>query len=72
MHNIIIRLHVYTLSPHHAIIIFFNPALNTGNILLKIQLLLLLSAISKHSSEGLAATLDALDYYKVLHITDLL
>lgn len=39
-------------------------ALNTNNMLLKIQLFLVLSAISKHSKEGLQATLDALDYYK--------
>jgi hypothetical protein len=39
-------------------------ALNTDNMLLKIQLFLVLSAISKHSKEGLNATLEALDHYK--------
>ena len=45
------------LSPH--------AALNTDNILLKIQIFLVLSDISKHCQEGLDATLEALDYYRV-------
>jgi hypothetical protein len=43
-------------------------ALNTDNILLKIQIFLVLSAISKHSREGLDATLEALDNYKLTDI----
>ena len=55
--------HSYSLSP--SLSPSLPAALNTDNILLKIQIFLILSAISKHSREGLAATLQALDYYKV-------
>ena len=53
------KAHLYSLS------LSIHIALNTDNILLKIQIFLVLSAISKHSREGLDATLEALDYYKV-------
>ncbi len=41
------------------------PELDSANVLMKLQLFLLLSALCKHSEEGLKATLQALDCYKV-------
>ena len=61
-------------SPHLysgiALIKSFLPSLThveleTDNILVKIHLFLVFSAVSKHSAEGLRATMHALDCYKV-------
>ena len=58
-------LHCPICNPPSSLCPSFLSALNTDNMLLKIQLFLVFSAICKHSKEGLEATLDALDYYKV-------
>ena len=47
------------------VFLFTRTELDTANVLVKMQLFLLLSALCKHSEEGLQSTLQALDHYKV-------